>query len=101
MVKDHFYYCLRDRLEFAKEYARDCATRLRYTEINKKADYDFFRNNKTLFIFEEILNLPTNICRLYKIARMKISLKKCLSDIKVMQQELNKYEQKNIKFINE
>ncbi len=101
MVKDHFYYCLRDRLEFAREYAHDCATRLRHTEINKKADYDFFRNNKILFIFEEILNLPTNICRAYKITRMKISLKKCLSDIKVMQQELNKYEQKNIKFINE
>ena len=101
MVKDHFYYCLRDRLEFAREYAHDCSTRLRQTEINKKADYDFFRNNKILFIFEEILNLPTNICRAYKIVRMKISLKKCLSDIKVMQQELNKYEQKNIKFINE
>ena len=41
MVKDHFYYCLRDRLEFAREYAHDCATRLRHTEINKKADYDF------------------------------------------------------------
>tara|TARA_B100001029_G_C14734477_1_gene272157 strand:+ start:132 stop:437 length:306 start_codon:yes stop_codon:yes gene_type:complete len=95
MVKDHFYYCLRDRLEFAREYAHDCATRLRHTEINKKADYDFFRNNKILFIFEEILNLPTNICRAYKIARMKISLKKCLSDIKVMQQELNNYESNN------
>ena len=42
--------------------------------------------------FEEILNLPTNICRAYKIARMKISLKKCLSDIQVMQQELKNYE---------
>jgi len=92
MVKDHFYHCLRERVEHAKEYAHECATRLRHMEINKKADYDFFKNNKILFIFEEILNLPTNICRTYKIARMKISLKKCLCDIKVLQQEINNYE---------
>ena len=97
MTKDHFYYCLRDRLSFAKEYVHECATRLRHTEINKKADYDFFKNNKILFIFEEILNLPINICRTYKIARMKISLKKCLSDIKVMQLELNNYEEDGTK----
>ena len=95
MVKDHFYYCLRDRLGFAQEHAHECVTRLRHIELNKKADYEFFRNNKFLFIFEEILNLPTNIYRSYQVAKMKISLKKCLSDIQVMQQELNNYESNN------
>ena len=95
MLKDHFYYCLRDRLEFAQEYAHECVTRLRHLELNKKADYEFFKNNKILFIFEEILNLPTNIYRSYQVAKMKIGLKKCLSDIKVMQQELNNYESNN------
>ena len=92
MVKDHFYYCLRDRLSFAQEYAHECVTWLRHTEINKKVDYDFFKNNKILFILEEILNLPTNIFITYKIAKIKSSLKKCLSDIKVMQLELKNYE---------
>ena len=92
MTKDHFYYCLRDRLSFAQEYAHECVTWLRHTEINKKVDYDFFKNNKILFILEEKLNLPTNILRAYKIAKMKIGLKKCLSDIQVMQQELKNYE---------
>lgn len=95
MLKDHFYYCLRDRLGFAQEYAHECVTRLRHLELNKKADYEFFKNNKILFIFEEILNLPTNIYRSYQVAKMKIGLKKCLSDIKVMQQELNNYESNN------
>ena len=93
MVKDHFYYCLRDRLGFAQEHAHECVTRLRHLELNKKADYEFFRNNKFLFIFEEILNLPTNIYRSYQVAKMKVGLKKCLSDIKVMQQELISYEE--------
>jgi len=95
LLKDHFYYCLRDRLGFAHEYARECVTHLRHLELNKKADYEFFKNNKILFIFEEILNLPTNIYRSYEVAKMKIGLKKCLSDIKVMQQELNNYESNN------
>ena len=92
MVKDHFYYCLRDRLGFAQEYAHECVTRLRHLELNKKADHEFFRNNKFLFIFEEILNLPTNIYRSYKVAKMRIDLIKCLYDIKVMQHELKNYE---------
>ena len=93
MFKDHFYYRLRDRLSFSQEYALECSTRLRHLEINKRADYDFFKNNKILFIFDETVNLPTNIIRSFKIARMKINLKKCLSDIKVMQQELKNYEE--------
>ena len=95
MVKDHFYYCLRDRLGFAQEHAHECVTRLRHLELNKKTDYEFFKYNVLLFIFEEILNLPTNIYRSYKVAKMKIGLKKCLSDIQVMQQELNNYESNN------
>ena len=53
----------------------------------------FLKITRFLFIFDETVNLPTNIYRAYKIARMKISLKKCLSDIKNEQQELNNYEE--------
>ena len=92
MTKDHFYYCLRDRLVFAQKYVHECTNCLRNIEVNKKVDYEFFKNNKFLFLFEEILNLPTNIYRSYQVAQMRINLKKCLSDIKVMQQELKNYE---------
>ena len=92
MVKDYFYYCLRDRLVFAQEYANDCTNCLRHIEVNKKADYEFYKNNKFLFFFEELLNLPTNIYRSYKVTKMRINLIKCLYDIKVMQQELKNYD---------
>ena len=92
MVKDHFYYCLRDRLEYAQKYVHECTNCLRNIEVNKKVDYEFFKNNKFLFLFEEILNLPTNIYISYQVAQMRIDLIKCLYDIKVMQHELKNYE---------
>ena len=92
MLKDNFYYSLRERLSFAQEYATNCANRLRQIEIDKKGDYEFFKQNKFLFIFEEILNLPLNLIKSYKIAKLKINFKKCLADIKVMQHELNYYD---------
>ena len=101
MLKDNFYYSLKERLSFAQEYAINCSNRLRQVEIDKKGDYEFFQQNKLLYMFEEIVNLPLNLLRSYKIVKMKINLKKCLADIRVMQLELNKYEQQNIKFTHE
>ncbi len=97
MLKDNFYYSLKERLSFAQEYAINCSNKLRQVEIDKKSDYEFFQNNKILYIFEEIINLPLNLLRSYKITKMKINLKKCLTDIKVMQQELSKYDNTKIK----
>ena len=93
LLKDNFYYSLKKRLSFAQEYAINCSNRLRQVEIDKKGDYEFFQQNKLLYMFEEIINLPLNLLRSYKIAKMKINLKKCLADIKVMQREINNYEQ--------
>ena len=92
MIKDNFYYSLKERLSFAQEYAINCSNKLRQVEIDKKSDYEFFQHNKILYIFEEIINLPLNLLRSYKITKIKINLKKCLVDIKVMQRELNNYE---------
>ena len=92
MIKDNFYYSLKERLSFAQEYAINCSNKLRQVEIDKKCDYEFFQHNKILYIFEEIINLPLNLLRSYKITKIKINLKKCLADIKVMQRELNNYE---------
>mgnify|MGYP001353290742 FL=1 len=92
MIKDNFYYSLKERLSFAQEYAINCSNKLRQVEIDKKSDYEFFQHNKILYIFEEIINLPLNLLKSYKITKIKINLKKCLADIKVMQRELNNYE---------
>ena len=91
MIKDNFYYSLKERLSFAQEYAINCSNKLRQVEIDKKSDYEFFQHNKILYFFEEIINLPLNLLRSYKIMRMRLYLKKCLADIKVIEQEIKKY----------
>ena len=91
MIKDNFYYCLKERLGSAQVYAAECAIRLRHLEISKKADGEFFKNNKFLFIIDEVVNLPSNIIKSYKVMIMRMYLKKCLADIKVIEQEIEKY----------
>ena len=54
MIKDNFYYSLKERLSFAQEYAINCSNKLRQVEIDKKSDYEFFQHNKILYIFEEL-----------------------------------------------
>ena len=93
MVKDHFYYCLRDRLEFAQEYAHNYITYLKNLEFKKKADREFYKKNKFLFVLEELINLPTNLYNSYNETRGKLGLKKCLNEIKVLKQELKNYEE--------
>ncbi len=92
MMKDYFYYCLKQRLDSSQEYAIKCATQLKYIEVYNKADGEFFRNNKMLFIIDEILNFPSNLIKYNRILMMKLNLKKCLADIKVIKKEINKYE---------
>ena len=92
MVKDHFYYCLRDRLEFAQEYAHGYVTHLKNLEFKKKTDREFYKKHKLLFVLDELINLPTNLYDSYHEARGKFGLKKCLNEIKVLKQELKNYE---------
>ena len=92
-MKDSFYYSLKERCEYAQKYAFSCATKLKHLEINNKADKEFFKNNTIEFIFDEIINLPTNLLRYLKIYKMKVNLKKCLADIEVIKKELSTYEQ--------
>ena len=92
MRKDYFYYCLKQRLDLSQEYAIKCATQLKYIEVYNKADGEFFINNKILFMMDEILNFPSNLLKYYRILLMKLNLKKCLADIKVIKKEIDKYE---------
>ena len=92
MVKDHFYYCLRDRLGFAQEYAHGYVTHLKNLEFKKKTDREFYKKHKLLFVLDELINLPTNLYDSYHEARGKFGLKKCLNEIKVLKQELKNYE---------
>lgn len=92
MEKDYFHQCLKDRLQYAQEFAVDYSIYLKSVEFTKKTEKEFFKNKKILFILTKIINLPTNILKLIKILKSKFILNKCLTEIEVIKKELKNYE---------
>ena len=93
MRKDYFYNCLKDRLEYAQEFAKDYTIYLKSVEFTKKTESEFYKNNRLLFLLNKILNLPTNTLKLIKVLKSKFILKKCLNEIEVIKKELKSYEE--------
>ena len=92
MKKDYFHSCLQDRLQYAREFAKDYTIYLQSVEFTKKTESEFYKNNKILLILNKLLNLPTNTLKLINVLKSKFILRKCLNEIKVIKQELKNYE---------
>mgnify|MGYP001171938187 FL=1 len=92
MTKDSFFYSLRDRLEFAKDYANGYSIHLKRNAFKKKFNREFYKDKKILFFLINIVNLPINICRYIKELRGVLGYKKCLKEIEVLQRELKIYD---------
>ena len=88
MKRDYFHSCLKDRLQYAQEFARDYTIYLQSVEFTKKTEIEFYKNKKILFLLNKILNLPTNILKFIKVSKSKFILKKCLNEIEVIKKEL-------------
>ena len=92
MKKDYFHSCLQNRLQYAQEFAKDYIIYLQSVEFTKKAELEFYKNNRILFLINKILNLPTNTLKLIKILKSRFILSKCLNEIEVIKKELKNYE---------
>tara|TARA_B100000575_G_C22668497_1_gene408048 strand:+ start:64 stop:348 length:285 start_codon:yes stop_codon:yes gene_type:complete len=92
LKRDYFHSCLKDRLQYAQEFARDYTIYLQSVEFTKKTEIEFYKNKKILFLLNKILNLPTNILKFIKVSKSKFILKKCLNEIEVIKKELKNYE---------
>ena len=93
MKKDYFHSCLKDRLQYAQEFAKDYTIYLQSVEFSKKTESAFYKNNRILFLLNRILNLPTNILKFIKVLKSRFILKKCLNEIEVIKKELKTYEE--------
>ncbi len=92
MKKDYFHSCLKDRLQYAQEFAMDYTIYLQSVEFTKKTELEFFKNNKILFLLNKILNLPINTLKFIKVLKSRFILSKCLNEIEVIKRELKNYE---------
>ena len=92
MKKNYFHSCLKDRLQYAQEFAKDYTIYLQSVEFTKKTEREFYKNNRILFMLNKILNLPINTLKLIKVLKSKFILRKCLNEIEVIKRELKNYE---------
>ena len=92
MKKDYFHSCLKDRLQYAQEFAKDYTIYLQSVEFTKKTEREFYKNNKILFLLNKILNLPTNTIKYIKVQKSRFILRKCVNEIEVIKKELKNYE---------
>ena len=92
MRKDYFYNCLKDRLEYAQEFAKDYTIYLKSVEFTKKAELEFYKNNRFIYLLNKILNLPTNTIKYIKVLKSRFILRKCVNEIEVIKKELKNYE---------
>ena len=92
MHKDSFFYSLRDRLEFAKDYANGYSIHLKHSAFKKKFDREFYQDKKILLFLTNIVNLPINIYGYINELRGVLGYKKCLKEIEVLQKELKIYD---------
>ena len=93
MKKDYFHSCLKDRLQYTQEFAKDYTIYLQSVEFTKKTESEFYKKNRILFLLNKILNLPTNILKFIKVLKSRFILKKCLNEIEVIKKELKTYEE--------
>ena len=95
MNKDHFYYVLKDRLEYANEYLQDSSTWLRSIEFQDKVDKEFHKNKIVLPLLLKLINLPTSIIRYCRYLRGTYNYYRALKEVEVLKVELKKYDQGN------
>ena len=91
MNKDRFYYILKDRLEYAHDYALD-SNIIRSVNFQKKVEREFYKDKKILLFFSQIINLPINVYKYYRYLRGIFNYKRAVKEIEVLEVELKKYE---------
>ena len=95
MHKDSFFYILKDRLEYANDYAKDCSDWLRSVEFQHKVDKEFHKNKIVLPLLLKLINLPTLIIRYCRYLRGTYNYYRALKEVEVLKVELKKYDQGN------
>ena len=98
MHKDSFFYILKDRLEYANDYAKDCSDWLRSVEFQYKVDKEFHKNKIVLPFLLKLINLPTSIIRYCRYLRGTYNYYRALKEVEVLKVELKKYDQGNKNF---
>ena len=94
MIKDNFYYILKNRLDYARDYLKDTSDYLRSLNFQKKVKREFYKDKPLLYLFVNFINLPTNFINYLKYLQSIFYYSKATNEIEVLKKELEKYDSK-------
>ncbi len=95
-MKDQFYYVLRKCLLSRQDWVKYQKDYLRYQSLKEEANKRRLRGNKLISFTYNLVNLPINILNFLCKVNQYSQYHKVLSEIEVMQEEINKYEKPTI-----
>ena len=92
-MKDQFYYILKQCLHSRQDWAKYQKDYLRFQSLKEEANKRRFTGNRMISVIYKLINLPLIITNfLIKVNRYS-QYHKVLSEIEVMQEEIDKYEE--------
>ena len=95
-MKDEFYYVLRKCLLSRQDWVKYQKVYLRYQSLKEEANKRRLRGNKLISFTYNLVNLPLNILNFLSKVNQYSQYHKVLSEIEVMQEEINKYDNPRI-----
>ena len=95
-MKDQFYYILRKCLLSRQDWVKYQKDYLRYQSLKEEANKRRLRGNKLISFTYNLVNLPINILNFLSKVNQYSQYHKVLSEIEVMQEEINKYDNPRI-----
>ena len=93
-MNNYFKNKLKDRLTYCKSWKHDIDMYLANKEITKQADKEFYKTRPFLKFLLNIYFLPYNLLRLASYVRIKHDYEKNEIEMKVLNNQLNKFGKK-------
>ena len=92
MVKDNFYYILKERLDYARDYLKDTSSHLQIINFKKKVKKDFYKDKFFLNLLVTIIYLPSSLIDYFEYQKSIFYYSKASKEVEILKQELRKYE---------
>ena len=96
MYKDNFYYILKDRLEYARDYLIDTTAYIKSVKFQDKVEKEFYKDKIFLYLLVSLVNLPSDLIKNYQYLKSILNYKRAQKEIQLLEDELNKYEKKSL-----
>lgn len=65
MIKDNFYFILKERLDYARDYLKDTSAHLQSINFQKKVKKEFYKDKFLLNILVTLIYLPSKLGGLF------------------------------------